>query len=81
MGHMDVHDSGGCIDLAMARVLRTDLDPKVFPVIEVFELDGRLYSINNRGLFMPRVLTYKGVHSAVTARFGETQHRNAVRQL
>ena len=47
------------------------------PDIAVFELDQRLYSINNRRLFVWRALTCKGIASTIRA----TLHRHDSRQL
>ena len=38
------------------------------PEIEVFEFDGRLYSINNRRLYVWRVCACIGVFDTITAR-------------
>ena len=59
-------DEGG-IDDTIEKLLRGEIDPDQIPDIQVFLLDGKLYSINNRRLFMWRVLAFKGFLSSITA--------------
>ena len=48
-------------------ILKGIVDPTEFPPINVFELDGSLYSLNNRRLYMWRVLACKGIRLTIVA--------------
>ena len=50
------------------------------PMINVFELDARLYSINNRRLFVLKVLASMGKLDFVTAKLLPRQHPTLQRQ-
>ena len=47
-------------DETIESIWNGEVHPSEIPRISVFDLDGRLYSINNRRLFVWRVLACKG---------------------
>ncbi|CAE8649555.1 unnamed protein product [Polarella glacialis] len=57
---------GVSIDSTIKDILDGKINPKDFPQLDVFEADGRLYSINNRRLFVWRVLACMGFWESIT---------------
>ena len=59
--------SGRPIDDNIQHIQAEPYHASCIPEIEVFELDGRLYSINNRRLYVWRVCACIGVFDTITA--------------